>query len=186
MARIIRLTEQDLTRLVRRVIKENDAPERYVIDFETGDMVGTHKDGVGFVVNKIGERMGYESHPTSIPDGTKMEKSDHELGMKRNYRNELGMDRDDFSSLRNIEEDNDEDDDDGGYYTFDFGGPKDSTALISDIVELIENSEDVNDFKMKIKRYTKDNQKDFNKLSDDKRDEIDRFINSVITRHDFN
>ena len=30
------------------------------------------------------------------------------------------------------------------------------------------------------------NQEDFNKLSDDKRDEIDRFINSVITRHDFN
>ena len=79
-----------------------------------------------------------------------------------------------------------EEDDDGGYYTFDFGGPKDSTALISDIVELIENSEDVNDFKMKIKQYTKDNKKDFNKLSLIKRDEIDRFINSVITRHDFN
>ena len=79
-----------------------------------------------------------------------------------------------------------EEDDDGGYYTFDFGGPKDSTALISDIVELIENSEDVNDFKMKIKKYTKNNQKDFNELSLVKRDEIDRFINSVITRHDFN
>ena len=79
-----------------------------------------------------------------------------------------------------------EEDDDGGYYTFDFGGPKDSTALISDIVELIENSEDVNDFKMKIKKYTKNNQKDFNELSLIKRDEIDRFINSVITRHDFN
>ena len=79
-----------------------------------------------------------------------------------------------------------EEEDDGGYYTFDFGGPKDSTALISDIVELIENSEDVNDFKMKIKKYTKNNQKDFNELSLVKRDEIDRFINSVITRHDFN
>ena len=82
MARIIRLTERDLTRIVRRVIKENEAPERYVIDVETGKMVGTHKYGVGFVVNKIGERMGYESHPTSIPNGTKMER-------------ELGMDRDD-------------------------------------------------------------------------------------------
>ena len=99
MGRIIRLTERDLTRIVRRVIKENEAPERYVIDVETGDMVGTHKYGVGFVVNKIGERMGYESHPTSIPDGTKMEKSDHELG----------MDRDDSSNygLGNIEDDND-------------------------------------------------------------------------------
>ena len=64
--------------------------------------------------------------------------------------------------------------------------PKDSTALISDIDELIYKSEDVNDFKMKIKKYTKNNQEDFNKLSDDKRDEIDGFINSVITRHDFN
>ena len=99
MKRVIRLTESDLTRIVRRVIKENEAPERYVIDVETGDMVGTHKYGVGFVVNKIGERMGYESHPTSIPDGTKMEKSDHELG----------MDRDDSSNygLGNIEDDND-------------------------------------------------------------------------------
>ena len=87
---------------------------------------------------------------------------------------------------RVIKEEEEDDDDDGGYYTFDFGGPKDSTALISDIVELIENSEDVNDFKMKIKQYTKDNKKDFNKLSLIKRDEIDRFINSVITRHDFN
>ena len=42
MSRIIRLTERDLTRIVRRVIKENEAPERYVIDVETGDMVGTH------------------------------------------------------------------------------------------------------------------------------------------------
>ena len=101
MKKIVRLTESDLTRIVRRVIKENEAPERYVIDVETGDMVGTHKYGVGFVVNKIGERMGYESHPTSIPNGTKMEKSDYELGMKRKYRNEFGMDSDDFSSLRN-------------------------------------------------------------------------------------
>jgi hypothetical protein len=38
---------------------------------------------------------------------------------------------------------------------------------------------------MKIKKYTKNNQEDFNELSDDKRDEIDRFINSIITRHDF-
>ena len=79
-----------------------------------------------------------------------------------------------------------EEDDDGGYYTFDFGGPKDSTALISDIVELIENSEDVNDFKMKIKKYTKNNQEDFNKLTDDEKNQLDGFINSTITRHDFN
>ena len=195
MRKIVRLTESDLTRLVRRVIKENDE-ERYVIDFETGDMVGTYKYGVGFVVNKIGERMGYESHPTSIPDGTKTEKSDHELGMKRNYRNELekernyrnelGMDREDFSSLR-IREENEDIDRHlrnivRGFRTEE---PKDFTEIISDISDLIENSEDVNDFKMKLEQYTNDNQEDFNELSLVKRDEIDRFINSVITRHNF-
>ena len=86
MKKIIRLTESDLTRIVKRVIKENNAPEKYVFDVNTGEMVGTHRYGVGFVVNRTGERMGYESHPTSIPNGTKM---------KRNNDDE------DFSSLRN-------------------------------------------------------------------------------------
>jgi hypothetical protein len=86
MKKIIKLTESDLARIVRRVIKENNAPEKYVFDVNTGEMVGTHRYGVGFVVNRTGERMGYESHPTSIPNGTKM---------KRNNDDE------DFSSLRN-------------------------------------------------------------------------------------
>jgi len=79
-----------------------------VIDFETGDMVGTHKYGVGFVVNKIGERMGYESHPTSIPDGTKMEKMDYGFDDDDNYEDRDGFDKyssNNFQSLRNIEED---------------------------------------------------------------------------------
>jgi len=92
MKKIVRLTESDLARIVKRVIKENNAPERNVIDLGTGKMVGTHKYGVGFVVNRIGERMGYESHPTSIPNGTKMKRdNDYE---------------EDFSSLR-IREEND-------------------------------------------------------------------------------
>ena len=77
MKKVIRLTESELIRIVKRVIKENNAPERYVIDVETGKMVGTHQYGVGFTVNKIGERMGYESDPVSIPDGTKMEDNDN-------------------------------------------------------------------------------------------------------------
>jgi hypothetical protein len=89
MKKIIRLTESDLTRIVKRVIKENNAPEKYVFDVNTGEMVGTHRYGVGFVVNRTGERMGYESHPTSIPDGTKMKRSVE------------GFDDEDFSSLRN-------------------------------------------------------------------------------------
>ena len=195
MRKIVRLTESDLTRLVRRVIKENDE-ERYVIDFETGDMVGTYKSDVGFVVNKIGERMGYESHPTSIPDGTKMEKSDHELGMKtkirnelekeRNYRNELGMDRDNFSSLR-IREENEDIDRHlrnivRGFRTED---PKDFTEIISDISDLIEDSKDVNDFNMKIKKYTNDNQEDLKRINFYEKNQLDGFINSVITRHNF-
>jgi hypothetical protein len=97
MKKVIRLTESDLMRIVRRVIKENNAPERYVIDVETGKMVGTHQYGVGFTVNKIGERMGYESDPVSIPDGTKMEDNDNspmrmgrpEMPRMRRY-NDLG------------------------------------------------------------------------------------------------
>jgi hypothetical protein len=128
MKRIIRLTERDLTRIVRRVIKENEAPERYVIDVETGNMVGTHKYGVGFVVNKIGERMGYESDPTSIPNGTKMEKMD--LGFDDdNYEDRDGFDKyssNDFSSLRNIEEEM------GDMYT-DFGRKNMSAKSREDI-----------------------------------------------------
>ena len=64
--------------------------------------------------------------------------------------------------------------------------PKDFTEIISDISDLIEDSKDVNDFKMKIKKYTKNNQEDFNKLTDDEKNQLDGFINSTITRHDFN
>jgi len=108
MRKVVRITESDLVRIVKRVIKENNAPERNVIDFETGKMVGTHQYGVGFVANKIGERMGYESHPTSIPDGTKMERNELAPTEMRNRR-----DKDDFAQLRNRRNDlNEEDEND--------------------------------------------------------------------------
>ena len=69
---------------------------------------------------------------------------------------------------------------------FDFGGPKDFTALLSDISDLIDDSESVNDFKMKYRQFTKDNQKDFNRLTDDEKNQLDGFINSIMTRHYFN
>ena len=76
MKKIIKLTERDLTRIVKRVIKENsEAPIKNVIDVETGEMVGTHQYGVGFVPNKIGMEMGYDEDPISIPNGTHFEKS---------------------------------------------------------------------------------------------------------------
>jgi hypothetical protein len=76
MKRIIRLTESDLARIVKRVIKENrNESKRNVIDFETGKWVGTHEYGIGFVPNELGLEMGYTEHPTSIPDGTHFEKT---------------------------------------------------------------------------------------------------------------
>ena len=68
----------------------------------------------------------------------------------------------------------------------DFGRPKDFTAIISDISDLISYSEDVNDFEMKLNEFTEDNQEDIDNLTDDERNRLDRFINSVMTRHDFN
>ena len=108
MGRIIRLTERDLTRIVKRVIKENEDIDR---------------------IDRL---------------------------------------------LQNIVR---------GFRTED---PKDFTEIISDISDLIEDSKDVNDFKMKIKKYTKNNQEDFNKLTDDEKNQLDGFINSFMTRHDFN
>ena len=108
MSRIIRLNENDLTRIVKRVIKENEDIDR---------------------IDRL---------------------------------------------LQNIVR---------GFRTED---PKDFTEIISDISDLIEDSKDVNDFKMKIKKYTKNNQEDFNKLTDDEKNQLDGFINSFMTRHDFN
>jgi hypothetical protein len=105
MKKVIRLTESDLTRIVKRVIKENEDIDRH---------------------------------------------------------------------LRNI------------VRGFDSEKPKDFTEIISDISDLIENSEDVNNFKMKYKQFTNRNKKDLNGLTDDEKNQLDRFINSVMTRHDFN
>jgi hypothetical protein len=69
---------------------------------------------------------------------------------------------------------------------FDFGGPKDFTALLSDISDLIDDSESANDFKMKYRQFTYRNKKDLEKLNDDEKNQLDSFINSVMTRHDFN
>jgi hypothetical protein len=106
MRRTVRLTERDLTRLVRRVINEN---ENEYID----------------------------------------------------------------SLLRNI------------IRGFDTENSKDFTEIISDISYLIENSESVDDFKMKYKKFAYRNKKDLDRLTDDEKNQLDGFINSVMTRHDF-
>jgi hypothetical protein len=69
---------------------------------------------------------------------------------------------------------------------FDTEKPKDFTEIISDISDLIDNSESANDFKMKYRQFTNRNKKDLNRLNDDEKNQLDSFINSIMTRHNFN
>jgi hypothetical protein len=52
-------------------LDEGGRPERIVKDIDTNKIVGSYKHGVGFIPNNRGEELGFEYHPTSIPDGTK-------------------------------------------------------------------------------------------------------------------
>ena len=92
--------------------------------------------------------------------------------------------------IKRIVKENEDEDEDENFWDsirgFDFGGPKDFTTLLSDISDLIDYSENVNDFEMKYKQFTKDNRKDLNRLTDDEKNQLDGFINSIMTRHDFN
>jgi len=69
---------------------------------------------------------------------------------------------------------------------FDTEKPKDFTEIISDISDLINNSKSANDFKMKYRQFTNRNKKDLNRLTDDEKNQLDSFIKSIMTRHDFN
>ena len=196
MKKIIKLTESDLTRIVRRVIRENegDIEEPYYTKSH-GDPLEFYKNGMmqfalSVNLDDVPEVDWLRRKLDALTNEAEGKLSEEELrklmsyrnkeiepyirGEEKRFRDDMNENEDIDRHLRNIVR---------GFRTEE---PKDSTALISDIVELIENSEDVNDFKMKIKKYTKNNQEDFNKLSLVKRDEIDRFINSIITRHDFN
>jgi hypothetical protein len=188
MRKIIRLTESDLTRIVRRVIKENEEgmiriPRKYNgVRMELGksanpqDIIEMYNELVEegtALVDYSEEGMFYNEDDEEIPTDVILDELNYAIvGEEEDYDDELIREEDD-------------DDDDGGYYTFDFGGPKDLTALISGISDLIDNSEDVNDFEMKLEEFTNDNRKDFNNLTDNEKNRLDRFINSVMTRHDF-
>jgi|LauGreDrversion4_2_1035121.scaffolds.fasta_scaffold298016_2 hypothetical protein len=87
---------------------------------------------------------------------------------------------------RVIKENENEDENFWDKVKLDFGRPKDFTAILSDISDLISYSEDVNDFEMKLEEFTEDNQEDIDNLTDDERNRLDRFIDSVITRYNFN
>ena len=114
--KVIRLTESDLTRIVKRVIKENE------FDQMDSEEKKAHIDGL----------------------------------------------------LQNI------------IRGFDTEKPKDFTELLSDISDLIDDSKSANDFKMKYRQFTNRNKKDLNRLNDDEKNQLDSFINSIITRHGFN
>ena len=199
MRKIIKLTESDLTRIVRRVIRENedDIEEPYYTKSH-GDPLEFYKNGMmqfalSVNLDDVPEVDWLRRKLDALTNEAEGKLSEEELRKLMSYRNkeiepyirdEEKRFRDDMNEnedidridrlLQNIVR---------GFRTED---PKDFTEIISDISDLIEDSKDVNDFKMKIKKYTKNNQEDFNKLSDDEKNQLDGFINSTITRHDFN
>ena len=202
MRKIIKLTESDLTRIVRRVIKENedDIEEPYYTKSH-GDPLEFYKNGMmqfalSVNLDDVPEVDWLRRKLDALTNEAEGKLSEEELRKLMSYRNkeiepyihgEEEEEEEDFSSLRNIKENEDIDrllrNIVRGFRTED---PKDFTEIISDISDLIEDSKDVNDFNMKIKKYTKNNQEDFNKLTDDEKNQLDGFINSTITRHDFN
>ena len=196
MGRIIRLTERDLTRIVKRVIRENegDIEEPYYTKSH-GDPLEFYKNGMmqfalSVNLDDVPEVDWLRRKLDALTNEAEGKLSEEELRKLMSYRNkeiepymrgEEERFRDDMNEnedidrlLQNIVR---------GFRTED---PKDFTEIISDISDLIEDSKDVNDFKMKIKKYTNNNQEDLNKLSDDEKNQLDGFINSTITRHDFN
>ena len=202
MRKIVKLTESDLTRIVRRVIRENegDIEEPYYTKSH-GDPLEFYKNGMmqfalSVNLDDVPEVDWLRRKLDALTNEAEGKLSEEELRKLMSYRNkeiepyirgDMNENEDIDRHLRNNE---DIDRIDRllqnivrGFRTED---PKDFTEIISDISDLIEDSKDVNDFKMKIKKYTKNNQEDFNKLTDDEKNQLDGFINSTITRHDFN
>ena len=64
--------EHDEDHKMEGEIKE-EAPIKNVVDVKTEEFVGTHQHGKGFKANETGKKLGYKDHPTSIPNGTKMD-----------------------------------------------------------------------------------------------------------------
>jgi len=91
--------------------------------------------------------------------------------------------------VKRIIKENEEDEDENFWDSirgFDFSGPKDFTALLSDISDLIDDSESAEDFNKKYRQFAYRNKKDLNRLTDDEKNQLDSFINSIMTRHGFN
>jgi len=73
-----KITLNELRNLVKQIIKEESADIKYVYVVDAQGkpdlkkMIGTHQYGKGFIPNQLRIKMGFEKHPTSIPDGTKI------------------------------------------------------------------------------------------------------------------
>ena len=80
--------DDDIHQIHRKMSSDDDeelyrgAPERLVKHMDSGKIAGTHKHGVGYTPNEFGKSLGHSSHPTSIPNYTKMEDLDSLGGMK--------------------------------------------------------------------------------------------------------
>ena len=199
--KVIRLTESDLVRLVKRVIKEkyheniettSDDDLRSKLDSYKSEMEnflrelkssGTEIDKHRFLkqVQKETDQMYWDVYDNSDsePEGfveLQMDLIKHfRQKLNKSYRSRVVKENEDVDELlRNI------------IRGFDTEKPKDFTEIISDISDLIDNSESANDFKMKYRQFTNRNKKDLNRLNDDEKNQLDSFINSIMTRHNFN
>ena len=68
-----RMTKGQLKEKIKEMMLGEAAPINIVTTMDGKTVVGTHQYGVGFVSNKIGKERGLEDHPTSIPNGTKID-----------------------------------------------------------------------------------------------------------------
>jgi hypothetical protein len=192
MKRIIRLTESDLTRIVKRTISE--------MRFSDDEEFDSENEFRPYDVCLNMEYLIYNDYATGLitKEFTIKTLNDYKSTASRYLRKKLisskeyqkisdcyeesmlELENTEYNKLNEMEDENFWDNIEG----FDFGGPKDFTSILSDISDLIDHSKNVKDFKMKYNQFTKDNRKDLNRLTDDEKNRLHGFINSVIARPD--
>ena len=193
MKKVIRLTESDLTRIVKRTIREMYEDESGEAEWmRPKDWCKRMESAVyellfvGLIDTDEAMRLMDDSMNTVKKQVEKGNLSDKDYSqISECYDFFLSeVENTEYNKLN--ENEDEEDENFWDKVKLDFGRPKDFTAILSDISDLISYSEDVNDFKMKLEEFTEDNQEDFDNLTDDERNRLDSFINSVMTRYDFN
>ena len=192
MKKIVRLTESDLTRIVKRTISE--------MRFSDDEEFDSENELIPYDLCRNMEFLVHDDFPSGmITKERAIQILDDYMNTASRYLRKKLISSDDYekisdcyeesmSELENTEYNKLNEMEDENFWDnvvgFDFGGPKDFTAILSDISDLIDHSKNVKDFKMKYRQFTKDNQKDLNRLTDDEKNRLHGFINSVITRPD--